>query len=203
MFEWVVAIVVSGGLIGVAFLMFAENVVPPIPSEVVMPLAGFAAAQGHMSFAGVVIAGTFGAVLGASAWKAVGRAVPRERLRDWIARRGHWLTLEPEDLDKATALFERRGATMVFLGRLIPAVRTFISVPAGVARMPWPAFVFWTTLGTAIWTCALAAAGYLLAARYHLVSAWLDPATEIVLAAIVIFYLYRVARLWRARRGRE
>lgn len=195
MFDWVVMVVVSGGLLGVAFLMFAENVIPPIPSEVVMPLAGFAAAQGHMSFPGVVAAGAIGAVLGASLWKVVGRRISRERLRGWIARRGHWLTLQPEDLDKATEAFHRRGAIMVFVGRLIPGVRTFISVPAGIARMPWPSFLVWTTLGTALWTLALAAAGYLLAGQYRRVERFLDPATELVLGAIVVLYLYRLVRL--------
>lgn len=199
MFEWVVAAVAAGGLLAVAFLMFAENVVPPIPSEVIMPLAGFAAAQGHLSFAGVVLAGTFGAVVGASAWKVVGRWVQRDKLRDWIGRRGHLLTLEPKDLDQALHLFERYGPVAVFTGRLIPTVRTFISVPAGIVRMPWPSFLLWTTLGTALWTAGLAGAGYILAAEYHRVEQWMDPATLIIIGGVVLLYLYRVIRLRRNR----
>lgn len=199
MFEWVVAAVAAGGLLAVAVLMFAENIVPPIPSEVIMPLAGFAAAQGHLSFAGVVAAGTVGAIAGASAWKVVGRKVRREKLRGWIGRRGHLLTLEPKDFDRAMALFERHGAVAVFVGRLIPTVRTFISVPAGIVRMPWPNFLFWTFLGTALWTFGLAAAGYVLAAEYHRVEAWMDPATQVVFGAVLLLYLYRVFRLRRNR----
>lgn len=194
MFEWVVAIVAAGGLLGVAFLMFAENILPPIPSELIMPLAGFAAAQGEMSFAGVLVAGTVGAVLGASFWKLLGRRVSREHLRAWTSRHGRWLTLEPEDLDRAMRLFERHGAITVFLGRLIPGVRTFISVPAGVARMSWPTFLIWTTLGTALWTAALAAAGYLLAAEYHRVERWIDPVSQMVLISVAAAYLVRLVR---------
>ncbi|MBL8771794.1 MAG: DedA family protein [Phenylobacterium sp.] len=200
MFEWIVAAVAAGGLVAVAFLMFAENVVPPIPSEVIMPLAGFAAAQGHLSFAGVVSAGTVGAVAGASAWKVVGRRVRRDRLRGWIGRKGHLLTLEPKDFDRAMGLFERHGAVAVFIGRLIPTVRTFISVPAGIVRMPWPSFLLWTSLGTALWTLGLASAGYVLAAEYDRVERWMDPVTQVVIAAVLFLYVYRVIRLRRQRR---
>lgn len=200
MFEWIVAAVAAGGLVAVAFLMFAENVVPPIPSEVIMPLAGFAAAQGHLSFAGVVSAGTVGAVAGASAWKVVGRRVRRDRLRGWIERKGHLLTLEPKDFDRAMGLFERHGAVAVFIGRLIPTVRTFISVPAGIVRMPWPSFLLWTSLGTALWTLGLASAGYVLAAEYDRVERWMDPVTQVVIAAVLFLYVYRVIRLRRQRR---
>lgn len=199
MFEWIVAAVAAGGLLAIAFLMFAENVVPPIPSEVIMPLAGFAAAQGQMSFAGVVVAGTAGAVAGASAWKVVGRRTPRAKLRAWIARHGHLLTLEAKDFDRALEMFERRGGAAVFVGRLIPTVRTFISVPAGLVQMPWPRFLGWTILGTALWTAGLAAAGYALAAEYHRVEAWMDPVTKAMLAAVVLLYLYRVLRIRRDR----
>jgi membrane protein DedA with SNARE-associated domain len=194
MFDWIVAVVVAGGLLGVAFLMFAENVLPPVPSEVVMPLAGFAAAQGHMSFEGVIAAGTAGAVAGASGWNLVGRRLPEEKLGRLIDRHGRWLTLDRDDLRRSTDFFRRRGAAAVFLGRLVPGVRTLISVPAGVVRMPWPKFLLWTTLGTAAWTSALAAAGYLLAHEYRRVEAWLDPATLAVAGLVAALYLYRLVR---------
>ncbi|HVI34334.1 DedA family protein [Phenylobacterium sp.] len=194
MFEWVVGVVVGAGLVGVALLMFGENLVPPIPSEVVMPLAGFAAAQGHLSFPGVVAAGTAGAVAGASFWYVVGRRIPEARLRAWVERHGRWLTIDTEELDRAQRAFARRGGWAVFLGRLIPGVRTFVSVPAGVVRMAWWRFLGWTALGTAVWTLFLAGAGYLLAAEYHLVERWMDPVSEVVLAGVVVLYVWRVAR---------
>lgn len=196
MFDWVVAVVVAGGLIGVAFLMFAENVLPPIPSEVVMPLAGFAAAQGHLSLPGVVAAGTAGALAGAVLWKVIGRLAPPERLAAWLDRHGRWLTLEGRHLTEAERFFASHGGVTVFVGRLLPGVRTFISVPAGIARMPWVPFLVWSALGTAIWTAALAAAGYLLAAEFHRVERWLDPLTGAVIAALILLYVYRLLT-WR------
>ncbi len=200
MFDWVVAIVISGGVLGVAFLMFAENVFPPIPSEVIMPLAGFAAAQGHMSFPAVVAAGSTGALAGAVLWKLVGRQVPQRRLGTWIDRHGRWLTLERRDLARARLLFRTHGGTTVFFGRLLPGIRTFISVPAGLVRMRWGSFILWTTLGTLLWTLALAAAGYLLAAEYHRVEQWLDPITTAILVGVVAIYLWRVLR-WNGTSG--
>jgi membrane protein DedA with SNARE-associated domain len=200
MFDWIVAVIVAGGLLGVCFLMFAENIVPPIPSEVIMPLAGFAAAQGDLSLAGVIAAGTVGAVAGASVWKEIGRRIPRDRLRGWIGRRGHLLTLSESDFDRAVVFFQRHGPWAVFLGRLAPTVRTFISVPAGVVHMPWSVFLLWTTLGTVIWTALLAVAGYLLAAEYRRVERWLDPATAVLFCALIVIYLWRVAVIVHRKR---
>lgn len=198
MFDLILGIIVAGGLVGVAVLMFAENIVPPIPSEVIMPLAGFAAAQGDLNFAGVVAAGAAGATAGAYVWYAVGRRVSEARLERWVARHGRWLTLDASDLERSRAFFRRRGALAVFLGRLAPGVRTFVSVPAGVMRMPQIPFMIATTLGTAIWTAMLAAAGYLLEQEYERVAAWLDPVSTVVLAAVVAAYLIRAIR-WRRR----
>ncbi|WP_374470408.1 DedA family protein [Phenylobacterium sp.] len=194
MFDWVVAIVVGAGLVGVALLMFGENIVPPIPSEVVMPLAGFAAAQGHLSFPGVVAAGTLGAVAGAYAWYVVGRRISQARLRAFVQRHGRWLTVDVEDLERSERFFQRRGGWAVFAGRLAPGVRTFISVPAGLLDMPKAPFLAWTTAGTALWCLLLASAGYLLADQYHRVERFLDPVSWAVLAAVVGLYLWRVAR---------
>lgn len=194
MFEFVLSIIVAGGLIGVAFLMFAENIVPPIPSELIMPLAGFAAAQGDMNLAGVAAAGTIGATSGAYVWYAVGQRVSEPRLERWIDRHGRWLTLDAEDLERSRAYFRRRGVLAVFLGRLAPGVRTFVSVPAGVMRMPHGPFILATTAGTALWTTMLAAAGYLLEQEYHRVAAWLDPVSTVVFGALIVAYLVRVYR---------
>lgn len=199
MFDFVVGVIIAGGLLGVALLMLAENVAPPIPSELIMPLAGFAAAQGHMSFPGVVIAGTMGAVAGALLWYLVGWRVSPATLDNWVDRHGRWLTVDAEDLARARRQFARRGVAAVFVGRLIPGVRTFVSVPAGLTRMPLPTFLLWTTLGTSLWTLFLASAGYLLKAEYHLVAGWLDPITEIILIGIVALYVFRVIRMRRRK----
>lgn len=192
MFDLVLGVIVAGGLIGVAFLMFAENIVPPIPSELIMPLAGFAAAQGKLSFPGVVIAGTIGALAGAYVWYFVGQKIPERRLEGWVERYGRWLTLDIEDLDRSRAFFRKWGGWAVFLGRLVPGVRTFISAPAGLMRMPHAPFAIFTALGTALWTALLAAAGYALEHEYHRVERWLDPVSTGILLAFVGVYGLRV-----------
>lgn len=192
MFDWITGFVARGGYLGVFLLMLAENIVPPIPSELIMPLAGFTAARGQLGFVAVVIAGTAGSVLGALFWYRVGRRLGAERVKRFAARHGRWLTLSPADVDRAIARFGRRGATAVFFGRLVPTVRTLISVPAGIAGMPLPAFLAWTTLGTGLWTALLAGAGYLLQGQYGLVADYLDPVSAVAVGLIAAWYLYRV-----------
>lgn len=198
MFELILSVIVAGGLLGVALLMFVENILPPVPSELIMPLAGFAAAQGRLSFLGVVVAGALGAVAGAYVWYFVGRRVSENRLADWIDRHGRWLTLDTSDLRKSRRFFQRRGALAVFLGRLVPGVRTFVSVPAGLMRMPHAVFLVSTTLGTALWTTMLATAGYALEHEYRRVEAWLDPISAIVIVLLAGAYLLRALRWKRA-----
>ena len=193
MFDWITGLVEDGGLWGVALLMFLENVFPPTPSEVIMPLAGYAAAQGQIDLWGAVAAGSLGSLAGTSVWYALGCWVGTPRLKRWTARHGRWLTLTPAEVDRASDWFERRGPWAVFLGRLVPAVRTLISVPAGMARMPPGRFLLFTGLGTAIWTALLALAGYLLGSRYEAVSDWMGPVSNVVVGAVLLWYLYRVA----------
>ncbi|MFN7265513.1 MAG: DedA family protein, partial [Phenylobacterium sp.] len=116
MAELILTIIAAGGLLGVAALMFAENLFPPIPSEVILPLAGYAAARGDLPLAGVILAATLGAVAGAAFWKGVGRMIPEAGLRRWVDRHGRWLALEVSDLDRAQAFFRRWGGLAVFLG---------------------------------------------------------------------------------------
>lgn len=199
MFEAIVAIIGVTGLLGIAFLMFAENVFPPIPSEVIMPLAGFAAARGDFHFAAVVIAGSVGALSGALVWYLVGHRMGTVRLRRWAARHGRWLTLTPDDIDRATDFFQMRGGPAVLLGRLLPGIRTYISVPAGMARMRLVSFTAWTGVGTMIWTWLLAYVGFRLEEHYELVADWLDPATTSLLVLGLAIYLYRVITFRRPR----
>ena len=187
------------GSLGVGLLMLLENVFPPLPSELIMPLAGYLAAQGRMSFAAAVAAGIAGSVLGALFWYWVGRSVGEERLRRWVERHGEWLAMRPGDVDRARAFFVRHGSTGVFLGRLVPVVRTLISVPAGIVRMNLVVFLFFTALGTAIWTGLLAYAGRLLGARFPQIEAYLGPVTWVVLGAMLLWYFARVAMLKRER----
>jgi membrane protein YqaA with SNARE-associated domain len=141
--DWIVTAIERTGYLGVFLLMLIDNVFPPIPSEVIMPLAGFAAARGQLSLIGVFLAGTAGSLSGALVWYGVGRWLGRERLRRFATRHGRWLTLSPAEVDRASAWFARRGGLSVLIGRVIPGVRSLISVPAGVAGMPLTPF--WST----------------------------------------------------------
>lgn len=192
MFDAIVAIIGVTGLLGIAFLMFAENVFPPIPSEVIMPLAGFAAARGDFSFAAVVLAGSAGALSGALVWYLAGYRMGTVSLRRWAARHGRWLTMTPDDVDRATHFFRKRGGPAVLIGRLVPGVRTYISIPAGMAKMRLIRFTAWTGVGTLIWTWLLAYIGLRLEEHYELVAGWLDPVTTGLLALGLTIYIYRV-----------
>ena len=193
MFDWITALIAHTGYFGIALLMLAENVFPPIPSELIMPMAGFTAARGELSLVGVLLAGTAGSLAGALVWYEIGRRVGLRHLRQWAGRHGRWLTMSPEELDQAVDWFRRHAGAAVLVGRLIPAVRTLISVPAGVAEMNLGSFLAWTAGGTALWTTLLVAAGYLLEGGYEQVSAWVNPVSNVVVSLIVLGYVYRVA----------
>lgn len=200
MFDWITSFMERTGAPGIFLLMLAEQVFLLIPSELIMPLAGFTAAQGRTSFVLVVLAGTLGSVLGTLGWYYVGRRLGLERIRDFAARHGRWLILSPAEIDRAEDWFKRHGTMVVFLGRLIPGVPTFISMPAGVAHMPLAAFLGWTALGTALWTALLAGAGYVLQSQYGRVAGLLNPASNVIVGLIAIWYVYRVATFRPMRR---
>lgn len=201
MFDWVTGLVEQTGYLGIAFLMLAENVFPPIPSELIMPLAGFTAARGELNVVGVLLAGAVGSLAGALVWYYVGLWLGEERLKRWAARHGRWLTVTPGEVDQATAWFRRHGYLAVLFGRLVPAVRTLISVPAGIARMGLPIFLLYSGIGTVVWTTFLLAGGYLLEGRYQQVQEWLNPVSNAVIIVLVAWYLYRVVTFRREVAG--
>ena len=199
MHEWIADFIAGGGYLAVLALMVLENVFPPIPSEIVMPLAGYEAARGALSLPLVVAAGAAGSALGGIPWYLAGRWLGERRLERWMARHGRWLTLRPRDVAAAQEWFRRHCGKAVLLGRLIPAVRTLISVPAGVTRMSPGRFLAYSLLGSALWSGVLAAAGHALGERHELVARWLGPATNVILGLILLVYLYRVVR-WSPQR---
>lgn len=192
MFEWVVSTIDSWGYLGVFLLMVAEHLFPPIPSEVIMPLAGFLAAQGKLSLGLTILIGTLGSTLGTTAWYFIGMWIGEARIKRFAARHGRLMALSPSDIDTARSWFERHGAAAVFFGRMIPAIRTLISVPAGLARMPFGKFLIFTAAGSAIWTALLTFAGLLLHENYARVEGYVDPLSKLVIISVVVVYLYRV-----------
>ncbi len=200
MFDLITGFMEWTGALGIFLLMLAANVIMLVPSELIMPFAGFTAAQGRMSFVLVVLAGTLGSVLGTLGWYCVGRWLGLERIRGLAARHGRWLLLSPAGIDRAEEWFERHGTMVVFLGRLIPGVPTLISMPAGVARMSLAAFLGWTALGTVIWVALLAGGGYLLQSHYARLAGVVDPVSNVLVGLIATWYLYRVVTFRPTRR---
>ena len=180
------------GPFGIALLMFLENVFPPIPSELIMPLAGYLATRGDMNILVVIGAGTVGSLLGTLPWYYLGRRLGHHGVRRLAENHGRWLTMSPSDVDAASDRFKRHGNWSVMLGRLIPTVRTLISVPAGVANMPLGRFLLFSSIGTLLWTAALALAGYLLGQAYSTIQDYVDPVSTTVLIILVGYYIYRV-----------
>lgn len=184
----------STGYFGIVALMFLENIFPPIPSELIMPLAGFMVSEDKFSLFGVVAAGTLGATLGALPLYWLGRKLGEDRLKRFAGRHGRWLTLSPRDIERTKLWFDRYGAFAVIFCHLIPGVRSLISIPAGIDRMNLLSFLLFTTIGASIWTAVLAYAGYLLGSNFRAVEDYLDPAIYVVLGAVVVLYVVRVIR---------
>jgi membrane protein DedA with SNARE-associated domain len=194
--DWVFRIVEQSGYLGVALLMFAETMFPPIPSEVVMPLAGVVAARGHLSLLLVIVAGTVGSMAGNLVWYGLARFFGIEWLRPVIQRYGKWLTIDWTEVERAERMFARRGNTIVLLGRMLPMIRMLISIPAGLLRMKVFPYLVFSTLGSAIWTAALTTAGWVLGHQFQMVETFLGPLSLVVIAGIVVWYIWRVAT-WR------
>lgn len=191
MSEWIITTISDWGYVGIFVLMFVENVFPPIPSELIMPFAGYAAADGRLGFWGVMIAGTAGSLAGTSVWYLAARMLGIERFRRLCNFFGRFATISERDIDMAVDWFSRYGVWAVFFGRLIPAIRTLISVPAGLAAMPVAKFLAISTLGTVLWTGLLVGAGLVLHESYDLVEHWIDPVSTGVVVLVVGLYIVR------------
>jgi membrane protein DedA with SNARE-associated domain len=195
--DWVTGLVQGGGLPGVFALMFLENLFPPIPSELIMPLAGFVAAEGGMSLVLAILCGTAGSVLGNGLWYEVARRIGSTRIRRLVGRYGRWFAVSTEDLDKAEDKLRRHGPVALFFGRLLPAVRTLISIPAGLAGIPRAVFYLWTLVGSALWVTVLAVAGFLLREQYKKVEGAIEPLSYVVVAGVVAAYVWHVVKTRR------
>jgi membrane protein DedA with SNARE-associated domain len=197
MLEWITNLMNSLGYFAVVFLMFLENVFPPIPSELIMPLAGFISTQGKLSLAGVIIAGTIGSVLGALPLYYLGKTIGEEQLKTWANKYGKWLTVTGEDIEKAKGWFNRHGSITVFIARLVPGVRSLIAIPAGIAKMNLGLFLLYSALGAGLWAALLAYLGHLLGSNYNKVEKFLGPASYVVLGAVVVVYVIRFVKQHR------
>jgi membrane protein DedA with SNARE-associated domain len=199
--EWIISTISELGYLGIFLVMLAESLFPPIPSELIIPFAGFAAARGELSYFGVLAAATVGAVTGMLPWYFAGRIFGLERVRYLADRFGRLMAFNSDEIDTAVSWFKRYGPIIVLFGRLIPLIRTLISIPAGLSRMSLPVFLAASTAGALIWNTVLTTAGYLLNEHYEVIEVVLDPLSYIVLALVVAIYLFRVVT-WRPSSAR-
>lgn len=185
--EWVLSIMEKLGYLGIAFLMFLDNVFPPIPSEIIMPSAGYTASRGELTLIGVIIAGSTGSILAAMLLYWVGRKVPQQRLFNFIALYGKYLRIQVADQEKALIWFNKHGHRIVFFGRMIPAVRSLISIPAGMSRMPFGKFMLYSTAGTVIWTSFLAYLGFHFSKNQALMTAIMQRISYLIVAIAILY----------------
>lgn len=200
MFEWITDLIARGGYLAFGWLMLVETVFPPIPSEVLVPLAGFLAAEGTFRLALVILVGTTGSTIGAVFWYWVGLRLGERRLKKLARKYGKWMTMSPDDVDAASAWFRERGLWAVFICRMLPGPRSMISVPAGIARMRFLPFLVVTFIGTGIWVAFLAVLGYVLQSQYDRVASWVDPFLYAMIAVGLGYYVWRLIRQIRSAR---
>lgn len=194
MSDWVIHFIEQHGYGGIALLMLAENLFPPLPSELIMPFAAFQAARGQLHWALVILTGAAGSMLGTLPWYYAGRLLGLERVLRFADRHGRWLTLTRSDIERAERWFVERGSIVLVFGRLVPALRTVVSLPAGVSRLPLWRYCLWTGTGSLIWCSILVAAGYLLESEYRRISGIMSPVSTAVLVLLLGWYIWRVVR---------
>jgi membrane protein DedA with SNARE-associated domain len=190
--DWVVDVIDRLGYVGVALLVALENLFPPIPSEIVLPFAGFVARDGRATLPGMIIAATIGSLLGAWALYGIAAWIGPERLEHFLVRHGKWLRLTPADVAKAERWFDRRAVVAVLVGRCVPLIRSLVSIPAGFRRMDFRVFTLYTAIGALIWNTALVSAGYALRSQWHDVEPVLDVVQYVVVAVLAVLIVWFV-----------
>lgn len=193
---WVENIISTMGYPGLYLVMFLENVFPPIPSEVVLPLAGSLSLTGKFSIPMITIVGMLGSLTGAFLFYGLGKWLGETRVRQLMARFGKYALLSTEDLDRSLEWFEKYDEWVIFFSRMVPIVRSLISIPAGIASMNFGKFSFYTILGTALWSFVLSFGGRLLGEQWPLIAEFVNTYQNIVIVlvaiAVIVFIAYRL-----------
>lgn len=198
--DWAVSMMETIGAPGAGLAIALENLFPPLPSEVILPLAGFTASRGSFTLFEAIFWTTAGSVVGALILYLLGAWLGRDRMRAIVSRVP---LVDLEDVDRVEAWFDRHGYKAVFFGRMIPLFRSLVSIPAGIERMSIWIFIALTTAGSLIWNCIFVLAGFYLGENWHVVEAYADVFQKIVIAAVVVFLGYFVvSRILKIRRNR-
>ena len=176
--------------LSICFSMFLENVIPPIPSEIIMPLGGFFVYQQKLNFYILVFWGLFGTIAGSIPWYYLGKLVNEKRLSNLLDKRGKFIGITSNDLIKSKRWFDKYGVSLVFWGRLVPGIRTLISVPAGMELMPIKKFLIWTSLGSLIWVALLTYGGFVFGENYQIIETYLDQIKYIVKPILILIFIY-------------
>jgi len=198
---WIAGVIDSLGAPGVGLLVALENLIPPVPSELVLTMAGYLSGEGSMSLPLVILAATAGSVVGALVLYWLGHALGEDRLKRWLDRLP---LVDTDDLEKADRWFERHADLAVLLGRCVPVVRSLISIPAGANHMPLGRFVAFTTLGSGVWNSLFVGAGFALGTRWQQVdeyARWFDIAILSAVAATIVMWAVKKVRKRRRQRA--
>ena len=198
--DWAVNVMEAIGAPGAGLAIALENLFPPLPSEVILPLAGFAASQGNFSIIAALIWTTLGSVVGAWVLYGIGAWLGRDRMRSLVSKVP---LVDIEDVDKVEAWFDRHGYKAVFFGRMIPIFRSLISIPAGIERMPVWKFLGLTTAGSLIWNAIFVFAGYYLGESWHIVEEYAGVFQKIVIAAVVVAAIWYIVTKIRSHRRKK
>ncbi|NBT26184.1 MAG: DedA family protein [Actinobacteria bacterium] len=198
---WVQDVIESLGYLGVALLVIAENLFPPIPSEIVLPFAGFVARRGDGSVVVMVLAATVGSVVGALILYAIAAAIGPERIHSFVVRFGKWFGVKESDMVRAEEWFDRRSNAAVLIGRCVPLIRSLVSIPAGFRRMNFARFALLTAIGSAVWNIALIGAGAALGDQWDRVGDYVGIFQWVVIAALVVAVARFSLLKLRARRS--
>lgn len=201
MINWAADVIDAIGLVGVAVLVALENVFPPIPSELILLLTGFNVSEGRFDFVSATISATIGSVVGAYFLYAIGRLVDEKRLEKLLAGVGKYLGLKKSDVHKGFQWFERHGTAVVLFGRLIPVVRSVVSIPAGAEKMPVLRFTLLTAAGSIVWNLVWVAIGWGLGDQWEKAGTWGDYLQYGVIATILVGLAVIVVRARRRNRS--
>lgn len=198
MTDWVVDVVERLGALGVGMLILLENLLPPIPSEIILPFAGFTAEQGKLNAVAAWAAATTGSLVGAWVLYGIGATVGEERIRE-LSRKRWFIFFGEKDFDRGDAFFDRHGGAVVFFGRFIPLVRSIVSVPAGLERMSLVRFSLFTAVGSGIWNAAFITAGWVLGDNYDQVEKYVGPVSKATVALLAVAAIVLAVRKYRRR----